>query len=123
MAMATHNVAALCRTRVPLLAAASVVTHHGVFFTSRSIRIVPISSFTVGLGGFSSAYSSLVGQRLLSFQQTRPFSCGRVSMALKSGIVGLPNVGKSTLFNALVRIPDSGICICFNALVERPNWL
>jgi hypothetical protein len=97
--MATHIPAVLCRTRIPLIAAASAVTHHTVFFSSRHIGARAASSAAVRLGGVSSSY---MGQRVLPVAMRRGFSCGRVSMALKSGIVGLPNVGKSTLFNALV---------------------
>lgn len=92
MAMATHIPAVLCRTRIPLMS--MVKSHHSVLLSSRTIAVA------------SSGYSSVFftgGQRVVSVELRRRFSAGRVSMALKSGIVGLPNVGKSTLFNALVR--------------------
>eukprot|EP01026_Neomeris_dumetosa_P002267 TRINITY_DN10607_c0_g1_i3.p1 TRINITY_DN10607_c0_g1~~TRINITY_DN10607_c0_g1_i3.p1 ORF type:complete len:409 (-),score=75.93 TRINITY_DN10607_c0_g1_i3:201-1427(-) len=40
---------------------------------------------------------------LLRWQKSRHISGSTVCMSLKTGIVGLPNVGKSTTFNALVK--------------------
>ncbi|CAM6117434.1 unnamed protein product [Calypogeia fissa] len=73
-------------------------TSNGVF------RTTSICLSNVFLTGCRGGGGWVGGERAcpLGFHRALSSSVSRLSMSLKSGIVGLPNVGKSTLFNALV---------------------
>ena len=83
------------------VAVASVAFDLRAMMSSGRRMLVALSLAVAPAGGFAPR-----GARLLhsSAARRRHFrSTPVVSMALKTGIVGLPNVGKSTLFNALMQ--------------------
>ena len=43
-------------------------------------------------------------------------------MALTAGIVGLPNVGKSTLFNAITKAGAEAAIIHLQPLIQMLGW-
>ncbi|KAF5728093.1 obg-like ATPase 1 [Tripterygium wilfordii] len=66
-----------------------------------ALTFLPLKSSLCRGSLFFSESSQLIG--VLGFgRRFSSSSSGRISMSLKAGIVGLPNVGKSTLFNAVV---------------------
>eukprot|EP00271_Cylindrocystis_brebissonii_P008697 TRINITY_DN23176_c0_g1_i1.p1 TRINITY_DN23176_c0_g1~~TRINITY_DN23176_c0_g1_i1.p1 ORF type:complete len:494 (+),score=69.32 TRINITY_DN23176_c0_g1_i1:170-1651(+) len=98
--------------RIPQQASVTVGSIHGGL-ASRNYTLSPLSCFSLlstggattlpGSSGFRA--SLFAGQRLWPQTCTTimpPPRIHRVFMSLRTGIVGLPNVGKSTLFNALV---------------------
>ena len=69
---------------------------------ARSAGSVSTAGLRARTSGFVAGRSSVAGWRAAPSTARGFRSTAVTSMALKTGIVGLPNVGKSTLFNALV---------------------
>lgn len=70
-----------------------------LFITSTMLSFLANTNIRL-VSAFSSRTSTFVRQNVVWGHATRFYS-GTLSMKLQTAIVGLPNVGKSTLFNAL----------------------
>lgn len=65
------------------------------------LLVIMLATITRQTMAFVSRSSFTQSLRVSSSQQQRSYSRTALSMKLQTAIVGLPNVGKSTLFNAL----------------------